>query len=107
MFILFIIGIIIGACTIVFALQNIVPVSVVFLGWHFDGSLALILIIAALAGAVMTVLFTVPETIVNHFRFRELQQKNSKLAKALEEDEKILHDQQKNADTIVIVGDKV
>ncbi len=94
MFILFILGLVIGAVAIIFALQNIVPVSVVFLAWHFDGSLALILMLAVLAGAAVSALLTIPETIMNYFKFKTLQKHSEELEKKLQEDEKIILAQQ-------------
>ena len=85
MFILFIIGLLIGAITIVFALQNIVPITVTFLVWQFDGSLALILVLAALAGAVVGALLTVPGTISTYFKFENLKRRNRELENELEE----------------------
>ncbi len=45
--ILFVLVIVIVA---VFSVQNAMPVAISFLGWHFDGSLALIALLFFLAG---------------------------------------------------------
>ena len=58
-----IVGIILGAITVVFALQNVVPITVIFLSWQIHGSLALILVLAVLLGAVICALFSIPELI--------------------------------------------
>lgn len=48
---------------VMFALQNIVPVRVVFLAWTFEGSLALVLFVAVIAGAVISMLVSVPSLV--------------------------------------------
>jgi uncharacterized integral membrane protein len=48
---------------VMFALQNIVPVQVRFLAWTFEGSLALVLFVALIVGAVIGVLVSVPSMI--------------------------------------------
>jgi len=45
---------------VLFALQNNVTVTVSFLWWTFDGSLALVLVVALVAGALISVLASVP-----------------------------------------------
>lgn len=101
MFSLFITGLVIGAVTIIFALQNIVPVTVNFLGWTIEGSLALVLAIAALAGATVGAFLTIPGVIKNYFKFENLKKQNKDLEKSLEKE--------KNAPKIVLVdaNDKV
>lgn len=48
---------------VLFALQNLVPVQVTFLAWTFEGSLALVLFVALIVGAVISVLVSVPSMI--------------------------------------------
>lgn len=48
---------------VVFALQNIVPVTVAFLGWTFQGSLALVLFVAFVFGALTSVLASLPAMV--------------------------------------------
>lgn len=51
----------IGAVT--FALQNNVPVTVTFLLWRFDGSLAMVLLLAAGLGAIAVTLLSTPSVL--------------------------------------------
>lgn len=51
----------IGAVT--FALQNSVPVSVAFAFWHYDSSLAVVLLVALGAGALIAGLVSTPSMI--------------------------------------------
>ena len=48
---------------VMFALQNIVPVTVAFLAWTFEGSLALVLFVALIAGVLVSVLASVPTVV--------------------------------------------
>ena len=48
---------------VLFALQNIVPVSVAFLGWTFQGSLALVLFLAFVVGALASFLASIPAMV--------------------------------------------
>lgn len=79
MFLLLILGLLIGALLVIFALQNIVAVSVTFLIWQIDGSLALILILALLAGFLMSVFLSIPEIVKTRAEFAELNKRNKQL----------------------------
>jgi len=48
---------------VLFALQNIVPVTVAFLAWTFQGSLALVLFVAFVAGAFASFLASLPSMV--------------------------------------------
>ena len=37
----------------VFSVQNAMPISVTFLSWHFDASLAVVILLSVLAGMVL------------------------------------------------------
>jgi uncharacterized integral membrane protein len=79
-----ILGFILGASAILFILQNTAGVSLSFLQWQFDTSLALVVILALLVGAVFALLFTLPEAIGSSFRLRRLRRENEALAKEAE-----------------------
>ena len=50
--------IIIAVVVIVFLIQNALPVTVTLLAWHFDASLAMVVILSVLVGmVVMALLF--------------------------------------------------
>ena len=48
---------------VVFALQNFVPVTVAFLWWTFQGSLALVLFVAFVVGALASFLASLPAMV--------------------------------------------
>ncbi len=58
-----ILGIIIGAASIVFAMANMAPVTVTFLDWHATAPLAIVLLNAVLCGIIITLLSMVPQAI--------------------------------------------
>lgn len=82
MIISLVIGILLGVTTVIFALQNMAPVSVVFLSWTFEGSMALILILTMVAGVIIAVLMSLPDFIKKSFRISNLKSQN----KILKED---------------------
>lgn len=60
---LLIIGIGIAIVAVLFAIQNNTPVTVGFLAWSFDGSLALVLLMALGLGALIAGLISSPTVI--------------------------------------------
>jgi uncharacterized integral membrane protein len=84
MIISLIIGLLLGAVTVVFALQNTASVSVVFLSWTFNGSLALILILAMGVGVVLTILLSLPGMINKNFKISSLKKQHNITKEELE-----------------------
>ena len=58
-----IVAIIVAILAVVFALQNAVPITVSFLTWRFESSLALVLLITIALGVIMSLLVSVPSKI--------------------------------------------
>ena len=58
-----IVAIVIAIASVTFAMQNSVPATVVFLIWRFDGSLAMIVLLALALGAVIVGLVSTPATL--------------------------------------------
>ncbi|MDD5068574.1 MAG: LapA family protein [Candidatus Pacebacteria bacterium] len=83
MFILFIVGLLLGSVAVIFALQNVAVVTVSFFSWKLEGSLAVILLLALSAGIVTALLIVLPGSIDNYFKQRGLKKENQKLAEAL------------------------
>ena len=84
MFIFLIIGLLMGALVIIFAAQNIATVSVVFLTWQFEGSLALILILAVVAGMVIGWMLYLQNAFRKRRQINRLKNNNDKLVDELE-----------------------
>lgn len=83
MLISLILGLIIGAIAVVFALQNIFPVTVTFLTWELTSSLAVLISLAILIGIVICALISIPESIKNSFAISALRRENKKIADEL------------------------
>lgn len=49
--------------TVIFALQNPIPVGVTFLIWRFEGSLALVLISTFALGVIVSLLISIPAIV--------------------------------------------
>ncbi len=78
-----ILGVILGAVSIIFILQNVDTVSVAFFSYHLTGSLALILFLALFAGVVITILMLLPGFVSDEFRVAKLKKANDDLAAEL------------------------
>lgn len=62
-----IIGVLLGAVSVAFIAENTSIVTVTFLSWQFDGSLALVLMMTLITGVVITLLFLLPTFIRDMF----------------------------------------
>ena len=56
-------GIAAALAAVAFALQNNVPVTVTFLFWRFDSSLAMVLLLALALGAIIVALVSTPRAL--------------------------------------------
>ncbi len=79
MFIFLIIGLLLGALVIIFAVQNIATVAVVFLTWRFEGSLALIVVLAIATGMVISWLLSLSQTMKRNAVISALTRENEML----------------------------
>ncbi len=80
-----IIGFVLGAAALLFAIQNTEVVALRFLGWEFESSLALLVIIALGIGAAITLLVSIPAMIGNSFRISRLERDKRKLGETIAE----------------------
>lgn len=80
-----VIATLLGIVCVVFALQNDVPVTVTLLVWRFDGSLAMVLLVAFALGALVLGLATTPSTLRRQWASRRQQKRIRELeAKAVQ-----------------------
>jgi len=79
MLILLIIGLILGAMTIIFAAQNTATITVAFLAWQFNGPLALVIVLAVVAGILICSFLSWPDAIRKRFMIYSLKNKNEEL----------------------------
>jgi len=102
------IGIIVGVGFVIFALQNVEPVMVTFLGWGFEGSLALIVILSLLAGVVVSWLLAIPSFVRGMVAESKLRGHNETLRRELEDHKQKLAETQgklaeaKKPDTVIV-----
>ncbi len=71
-------SLIIAALATIFAVQNATPTTVSFFVWEFEGSLALILLIALIAGALISLFASMPTLIKNTLAVKSLNKKLTK-----------------------------
>jgi uncharacterized integral membrane protein len=77
MILLLAVALIVSILAGVFALQNAIPISVGFLLWKVDGSLALVLLITFALGSLVSFLVLIPSTVR---RQRTISQQHRKIA---------------------------
>lgn len=80
----------------VFAMQNNVPVTVTFLLWRFDSSLAMVLLLALAIGAIVVVLLMTAGTVRRQWaatrqrrRIQDLEQEGALLRARIAELERV------------------
>jgi uncharacterized integral membrane protein len=71
-----ILGLVIGGLSVMFALQNIFPVTVTFLAWEITSSLALLIAISIIVGLVISALISIPGAISNAMTISGLRKEN-------------------------------
>ena len=75
MIIFLILGALLGILSLMFVFQNITPVTVTFMTWQMEGSLAVMLFLAMLSGVAITLLLLLPSLVRDQFRTLRLKQK--------------------------------
>ena len=66
---------VLGAAIAVFAIQNLTPVVIRFLGWQIEGALSLVVLLSVLAGIVLTSLCGLVPHWKLRSRVRQLEQR--------------------------------
>lgn len=80
-----ILGFLLGAAALLFALQNTAMVALSFLGWQFESSLALLILMAFALGVIVSLLVSIPSAIGDSLRIMGLRKENRRLAEQLAE----------------------
>ena len=76
MAIVYVLMAVVGAAAAVFALQNIDPVVIRFLGWRIEGApLALVIMVSVVGGIVLTSLVGIVQQWKLRSRIRQLEQR--------------------------------
>ena len=71
--------------TVIFALQNAIPVGVTFLVWKFEGSLALVLMLTFALGVLVSLLLSIPAILKRRSAISNQKKKMEELANRLRE----------------------
>jgi uncharacterized integral membrane protein len=71
--------IIIAAVVAVFSIQNAAPVSVTFLSWHFEASLAIIILLSVLTGFIIGMIVLLSIRFARSARKKEKQERDNKV----------------------------
>ena len=77
----FITGLLVGVAVTIFALQNTTGVELRFLFWQAQGSLALVVLLSAVGGLLVALLFAIPGIVAGRWRIRALEQRLSETGK--------------------------
>ncbi len=80
-----VLGIVFAIVAVLFALQNNIPVAVTLAVWHFEGSLALVLLIALGLGVLITGLLSSPAVIRRQWMAARLRRRVAELERELAE----------------------
>lgn len=99
-------GLIIGALSVIFAFQNIFPVTITFLVWHITASLALLISLSILIGISICYLLSIPESLKNSFAISKLKSENKKLEEKIEMTQKINNEAIISTPTATIIVEK-
>ncbi len=83
--ILLILGLLVAVLAVIFALQNTAAITVTFLFWQFNQSLALVLLLAVFAGVLIGLLTILPGAIRNQWRTSGQKKKIDSLEKSAAE----------------------
>ncbi len=87
-----IIGFVLGAAALLFITQNTAVVPLMFLNWQFESSIAALILLALLVGALITFLMVLPSAIGDAFHMRRLEKHNDALAREAEAQRQAAHD---------------
>ncbi|MFQ5330372.1 MAG: lipopolysaccharide assembly LapA domain-containing protein [Thermodesulfobacteriota bacterium] len=80
-----ILALLVAIAAVVFALQNITPVTITFFLWQYAGSLALILLLALGLGVLITILASIPATLKRRMEITSQKKTIEQLERELQE----------------------
>lgn len=95
---LIIIALLIAVIAVVFALQNTAVVTITFLAWTVDGSLALVVLLAVLTGVLISVFVSLPSIIKNRIAASNRKKKINELTNQVNKLEEKLEAKQQELD---------
>ncbi len=87
-----ILGIVLGIVSVIFVSQNTELITVTFFSWQIEGSLALILFLAIVCGATITLLILFPSFVRDAFSLASIKRKKKILEEELLEARRTLNE---------------
>ena len=78
------VGFVLGGAALLFALQNTQTAALTFMGWQFESSLAVLIIVAVIAGILISILATLPSALNASFKIMSLKKENKRLVGEIE-----------------------
>lgn len=84
-------GLLLGATAVVFVLQSVSVVTITFFSWSLTGSLSVVLLLAILVGILITLLFLLPGSISNLFKYRKFKKEIERLEEELKKQKELTH----------------
>jgi putative membrane protein len=91
-------GLVLGAIVIIFALQNSVTITVSFLVWQFEGPLTFILLAAVASGLLISSFLSLPDYFRQALRISKLKNKNIDLQDTLVKKEREVEEEKSKLD---------
>lgn len=86
------VGFVLGVAALLFVTENTAAVSLTFLQWHFDSSIAVLVLLAILVGIILTLLLFLPGAISDSLYVRRLRKHNDALAREAERERIAAHE---------------
>lgn len=80
----FIAGLLVGIAITIFAAQNTADVELRFLVWQAQGPLALVVLLSAVGGVLVALLFAIPGILAARWRMRTLERRLAEAGKTPE-----------------------
>jgi len=80
-----VLALLIALLAVIFALQNIAPVTITFFVWQYTGSLALVLLLTLGLGVLITLFFSLPAMVKKRLEITNQQKSIGHLEKELRE----------------------
>ena len=90
MILFLLLGAILGGLSVIFVLQNVVPITVTFLTWQIEGSLAVILFLAVMSGIGIALLVLLPGLIRDEWRYSALKKEKKEVEDELQTTRKVI-----------------
>ena len=78
-----VVGILLGALSVIFALQNVAMVTITFMAWNVTAPLALVLLGSMLSGVIITLLVSLPSLIRDDMYVSVLRKQKKELEEEL------------------------